>query len=222
MIGGTAQSKVKGWPLPGWLSPAAVAAAVLVCAGCLMVFQAGYIHAKALVAQVLLERAFSQSLVSGVPVKPWSWADIAPEALVEIPRLGERAIVLSGSSGQALAFGPGHVSGTPKPGEPGTAVIAAHRDTHFAFLGDLEAGDLVRVTARDGIIAEFRVTGSRIVRWDRSGIATRGHPGEPARLVLATCWPLDARSDGPLRYLVEAEAIGTEPSSPGGLPDAAR
>ena len=30
------------------------------------------------------------------------------------------------------------------------------------------------------------------------------------RLVLATCWPLDATTAGPLRYLVHAESFGAE------------
>ena len=33
-----------------------------------------------------------------------------------------------------MAFGPGHVERTAEPGGAGTAVYAAHRDTHFAFL----------------------------------------------------------------------------------------
>jgi sortase A len=136
-------------------------------------------------------------------VKPWAWADTWPVARIEVPRLGRSAIVLAGSSGQALAFGPGQVEGTPPAGEPGTAVYAAHRDTHFDFLGDLAAGDEVRVERADGYAVRFRVTGSRIVRYDDPGIdpqaAGRG-------LVLSTCWPLDGTGQGPLRYLVEAEA----------------
>jgi hypothetical protein len=60
------------------------------------------------------------------------------------------AIVLNGSSGQALAFGPGHVKRTPDAGESGTAVYAAHRDTHFAFIGDVRIE--IRVTRRDGAV----------------------------------------------------------------------
>ena len=34
-----------------------------------------WIFAKAQLAQVLLERAFTQSIATGLPVKAWSWAD---------------------------------------------------------------------------------------------------------------------------------------------------
>jgi sortase A len=181
-------------------------AALLGIAGVALCGQGLWIHAKAILAQVLLERAFAQTLATGKPVKPWSWADTWPEARIEVPRLGKSAIVLHGSSGQALAFGPGHVERTPDAGNPGTAIYAAHRDTHFAFLGDVAIGDEIRVTRQDGATFRFRVTGTEVVRWDASGIDPLA-PGQ--RLVLATCWPLDGKFSGPLRYLVRAERIGT-------------
>jgi len=164
-----------------------------------------WIYAKAILAQVLLERAFAQTLATGQAVKPWSWADTWPIARIAVPRLDKSAIVLAGSSGQALAFGPGHVELTPDAGEPGTAVYAAHRDTHFAFLADVRVGDEVRVTRQDGAQFAYRVTQIAVVRFDASGV----DPFAPGRhLVLSTCWPFNARTAGPLRYLVEAELIG--------------
>ena len=178
------------------------AAAILCLAGLVLLGQGLWIHAKALLAQVLLERAFAASLADGRAVKPWSWADTWPVARIEVPRLHRSEIALAGTSGQALAFGPGHVERTPEAGEPGTAVYAAHRDTSFAFLGDMRVGDEIRVTRRDGQKFRFRVTGTSVVSWDASGIAADAHGH---RLVLATCWPLDAKLSGPLRYLVHAE-----------------
>ncbi len=180
----------------------AVSAALSAILGLTLIGQGLWIHAKALVAQALLERAFVQTLATGKNVKPWSWADTWPVARIDIPRLGRSAIVLSGSSGQALAFGPGHVERTPDAGQPGTAVYAAHRDTHFAFIGDVRMGDEIRVTRRDGAVFRYRVASTSIVRWDASGIDPQA-PG--STLVLATCWPLHAQTAGPLRYLVQAE-----------------
>src|SRR3954451_18660611 len=122
----------------------------LALAGLVLFGQGVYIHAKALVAQVLLERAFSETIVSGGKVKPWSWADTWPVARIELKRLHASAIVLAGSSGQALAFGPGHVELTPDAGERGVAVYSAHRDTHFAFLKNVVVGDELDVTRSDG------------------------------------------------------------------------
>ncbi|CAO4168297.1 class GN sortase [Methylorubrum aminovorans] len=188
------------WPA-SW--PAPWPALLLVAAGLVLLAQAAWIPAKAALAQELLERAFARSLAEGTGQRPWPWADTVPVARIVFPGLNERYVALAGSSGQALAFGPGHVEGTPEAGEPGIAVYAAHRDTQFRSLGQLAAGDPIEVVRRDGRTVRFRVTGRRVVRWDASGL----DPDAPGRrLVLATCWPLDAVTPGPERLLVEAVA----------------
>jgi sortase A len=180
-----------------------VIAVLLALIGLVLFGQGIWIHAKALLAQVLLERAFATTVATGEAVKPWSWADTWPVARIAVPRLRTRTIALAGSSGQALAFGPGHVERTPEAGERGIAVYAAHRDTHFAFLKDVHIGDEIVVTRRDGAQIHFVVTATSVVRWDASGL----DPLSAGRhLVLATCWPFGARTPGPLRYLVHAEA----------------
>ena len=174
-------------------------------AGAALMGDAAWIQVKAAVAQVLLDRAFSETVAGGgAPVKPWGWADTWPVARIGVPRLAASAIALEGSSGQALAFGPGHVELTPEAGDRGTAIYAAHRDTHFGFLADVVDGDEIRITRRDGAQVRFRVTHTAIVRFDQSGVDALA-PGR--RLVLATCWPFDAKTDGPWRYLVHAEAV---------------
>lgn len=177
---------------------------VLLMAGLLLFGQGAYSHAKALVAQILLQRAFEQSVATGYNVKPWSWADTWPIARIEIRRLHADAIVLAGSSGQALAFGPGHIELTPDAGERGVAVYSAHRDTHFRFLKDIVMGDAIDVTRRDGRTFRYRVDGSAVVRFDASGIDPNGNGYE---LVLSTCWPLDAVTSGPDRYILHATMI---------------
>ena len=184
-------------------------AAALAVVGLVLIAQGLWIHAKAALAQVLLERAFAQTLATGKDVKPWSWADTWPVARIAVPRLRRAAIVLAGSSGQALAFGPGHVERTPDAGEAGTAVYSAHRDTHFAFLADIRVGDEIAVMRRDGTEFRYRVTSTAVVRWDASGIDPRA-PGH--NLVLATCWPFNATLSGPLRYIVRAEMIAQYPA----------
>jgi sortase A len=161
-----------------------------------MVAQAGYIHAKALLAQVLLERALAATIADGRPHKPWPWADMVPVSRIEVPRLGRSAIVLGGASGEALAFGPAQIAST--------GAIAGHRDTHFAFIGDLRAGDELRLERADGGHATYRVTRTEIVDSSKAGLAA---PDPAHGLVLVTCYPLDARLSGPLRYLVHAEAV---------------
>jgi sortase A len=170
-------------------------------AGLVLFSQGAYIHVKALLAQILLERAFSETIATGRETKPWGWADTWPVARIEVKRLHASAIVLAGSSGQALAFGPGHVELTPDAGERGVAVYAAHRDTHFRFLRDVAIGDEIDITGSDGKMFRYRADASSVVRFDNSGIdpLTSGY-----ELVLSTCWPFDALTPGPERYLLHA------------------
>ena len=180
---------------------------LLALTGLILFGQGTYIHAKALLAQLLLERAFDTTIASGQPTKPWSWADIWPVARIEVKRIHARAIVLSGSSGQALAFGPGHVERTADAGERGVAVYSAHRDTHFSFLKHVAVGDVIDVIRSDGRSFRYRVDATSVVRFDASGIdpLTNGY-----ELVLSTCWPFDALTPRPDRYLLHATLIGAD------------
>ncbi|KRA65355.1 sortase [Caulobacter sp. Root656] len=184
--------------------PFLVPAAMVMAVGLALCGQGLWIPAKAALAQVLLERAFARSVATGQPVKPWPWADTWPVARISFPRLHRSVIVLDGASGQALAFGPGHVAGTPDAGDQGTTVYAAHRDTHFALLGQLKPGDEIQIDRIDGRHVRFRTVAAQTVRWDASGV----DPHAPGRaLALATCWPLSAKAHGPLRYLVWAKPV---------------
>ena len=187
--------------------PRIITPAILALVGLVLFGQGVYIHAKALVAQVLLERAFDQTIATGRPTKPWSWADTWPVARIEVKRIGASAIVLSGSSGQALAFGPGHLELTPDAGERGVAVYSAHRDTHFRFLRDVAIGDEIDVTRSNGKIFRYRADRTSVVRFDASGIDPLA---DGYQLVLSTCWPFDALTSGPDRYLLHATLIGSD------------
>ena len=162
-----------------------------------------YIKAKAELAQVLLERAWDRTLADGETHKAWPWADAWPVAELEFPSLGESQIVLSNASGEALAFGPGHLPGTPLPGARGTTVIAAHRDTHFSNLRELESDDVVILTTSDGTRREYKITMTKVVDAKNSGIDPRSGNG----IALVTCYPFDANERGPLRYVLFASPV---------------
>ena len=188
--------------MPRLFAPLALAIAGLALFG-----HGGYIHAKAILAQVLLDRAFRESIATHHPVKPWSWADTWPVARIAVKRLNASAIVLAGSTGQALAFGPGHVELTPDAGERGVAVYSAHRDTHFRFLRNVIVGDEIAVTRADGKTFRYRADATAIVRYDQSGIDPLAGGYE---LVLTTCWPFDALTQGPERYILHATMIAPD------------
>jgi sortase A len=167
----------------------------------IMMGKSCWIILKAEVSQILLDRAFTQSIATGEAVKPWGWADTWPVAELRIPRIGAQAIVLYGATGEALAFGPAYLPDTPLPGERGTTVIAAHRDTHFAFLKDVAVNDRIDITRSDGLTFTYSVTQLRVAKWNATGIDRHatGH-----RLVLSTCYPFDAVTRGNDRFIVEA------------------
>jgi len=175
------------------------AALALAAGAALLLAQAGIMSAKAQLAPVLLARSFDRALAGETDARPWPWADMVPVARLKAPGAERSWIVVSEAGGEALAFSPAHMAATPPPGEPGVSVIAAHRDTHFAGLGALQPGDHLEVTRTDGTRARFVMTGSEVVRHDASGI--HPHDGGPPRLALVTCWPFDAVTPGPLRYV---------------------
>lgn len=181
-----------------------IALMLLLASGLVLTGQGLLVPAKAVLAQVLMDRAFARALESGSPVKAWPWADTAPVARISAPRLGVSEIVLSGGSGEALAFGPTHLPGSAAPGHRGTAVFAAHRDTHFRFLKDLRQGDVVRVEDIHGARTAYRVEGGYVVRNDRFGIDRQA---QTPILALTTCWPFDSNVRGPMRYVVLARRI---------------
>jgi sortase A len=176
---------------------------LLAALGLLLLAQGAWIPAKARLAQILLERAFAHSLSTHQPSRAWPWADAVPIARIRVPRLGVSEIVLSGGSGEAMAFGPTLLPGSGRLGARGTAVFAAHRDTHFTFLRELRPGDVIEVQETSGRTFRFRAEAGRVVRYDRFGVdrhATR------TRIALVTCWPIGATERGPWRYVVSAKA----------------
>jgi len=168
-----------------------------------------YIHAKAVLAQFLLEAAWSDSFNGHADVKPWPWADTWPVGRLTVPRLGISRIVLAGASGSALAFGPGFFSGTESTGNDRHVLIAGHRDTHFRFLRHLSIGDDIILQTQDGGRRRYRVAALEIINEsDGYRIAASG----ARTLTLITCYPFDAVAPGgPLRYLV----IAQQPSGTG-------
>jgi sortase A len=135
-------------------------------------------------------------------VKPWPWADTWPVARLIAPRLGIDRYVLAGANGSAIAFGPGHLSGTPVPGQSGNSVIGGHRDTHLAFLRHVKPGDELVVERLDGTRVAYQVRDALVL--DKRDVWVAKQEG-PSRLTLVTCFPFDAlRAGGPQRYVVFA------------------
>ncbi len=175
---------------------------VLPLCGLWFMGQGSYIHAKAVLAQFLLESAWSETLEGQKEVKPWPWADTWPIARLSAPAYGISHIVLAGASGSSLAFGPGHLFGSAKPEEKGNIIISGHRDTHFSFLENIKKGDHIELQSNKKTSA-YQVTNIQII--DKTKIETIPVDTEH-KLILITCYPFDAiQAGGPLRYMITAK-----------------
>ena len=167
-----------------------------------VVFSLGalWIPVKAELAQHLLERAWLRTLAGEPDAKPWPWADTRAVAILEVPRLGLREIVLEGSSGRNLAFGPTLVN----PGrldQTSDRILSGHRDTHFSFLRELKTGDLLRLRTTTEI-RDYRVSWQEAVDSRQQQLV---FDDSVDRLTLLTCYPFDAAmAGGPLRWVVTA------------------
>lgn len=156
---------------------------------------------------MLVAHAFERARRGEDLARPWPWADTRPVARLHLSPSGRALVVLSGSSGRNLAFGPGHDSASVLPGEPGNSVIAGHRDTHFRLLEGLRPGDRLELERVDGPRLVFEVSSVDVVDSRRWRIAL---DGAAPRLTLVTCHPFDAVDPaGPMRFVVTADAVGS-------------
>ncbi|HSK07054.1 MAG TPA: sortase [Acidimicrobiia bacterium] len=124
-------------------------------------------------------------------------------ARISVPSVGLEAVVFEGVSSSTLAKGPGHMPGTPLPGQPGNSVISGHRTTYgrpFYDFDLLVAGDRIEVETSIGLHV-YEVRESFVVVptdvWvtdDKAG----------AWLTLTTCHP---RFSARERLIVTAELV---------------
>jgi sortase A len=176
----------------------------LLAVGLWQVGEGSWIYAKARLAQLLLQRAWSRTLAGEAHVKPWPWADTWPVARLIVPTHHIDLIVLNGAYGRTLAFGPGYAESSASPGSTGTTILTGHRDTHFQFLKRLTQHDEIVIETVGGENRRYLIQDIRIV--DSREASIRLGPGAD-RLILVTCYPFDAiAAGGPLRYVVTAES----------------
>jgi sortase A len=132
-------------------------------------------------------------------------------AIVRIPTIGVDKAVVEGVGVPDLKKGPGHYPQTPMPGQPGNAAIAGHRTTYgapFSRLDELDPGDEIRVTTRQGRF-RFQVERTQVVKPNQVEVLAPPADGR-AHLTLTTCNP---RYSARERLVVHAVLVG-EPAPP--------
>ena len=176
--------------------------AVLVVAGILSMGEGTRIYLKAILAQILLQNAWSQTRSGATKVKPWPWAEMYPVARLQVPAYDEDIIVLAGTTGKSLAFGPGHVLSSASPGTDDNIAIAGHRDTHFSFLEHVTLGEVVFLETPDGVRHRYQVSQIDILHQSRTEVMEKNGVKQ---VTLITCYPFHAITPGgPMRYVVRA------------------
>lgn len=132
-----------------------------------------------------------------------------PVARLTIPRLGLDEIVIEGVDDNALNAGPGHLPGSAFPGERGNSVISAHRDRHFARLGEINVGDTL-FTESGAEKRTWVVISKRVIDADAPALFRTSD----ATLTLTTCWPIRYLGTAPERLLVTAKPVRGDAKNP--------
>jgi sortase A len=108
----------------------------------------------------------------------------APVAVLSIPAIGLRSVILQGTSGSVLENGPGHLRDTVLPGQAGVSVILGRQTAYggpFGHLSSLVPGDSIKV-----------VTGQTVAAYKVIDLRRAGDPLPPTlangagRIILVT------------------------------------
>ena len=176
---------------------------LLVIGGGYFAFEGLKIELKAKVAQVLLQHAWNKTLQTGKYYQPWSSFDGKPIFLLEIPSQNISQIVLSGTSGQSLAFGPSFHEESFLPHERKVTIISAHRDTHGVYIKKLQLGEEIKLQDQYKKWHTYIIDDLFIINVQEEKITIENND---QHLLLVTCYPFDAiRSGTPYRYVVSAK-----------------
>ncbi len=167
-------------------------------------------------SQNVLYSQFRQQLAEETAPAGGAIGSAKPVALLEIPNLGVRDVVVEGTSASDLLLGPGHRADSPLPGEIGVSVLYGRGATFgapFRRLVKLRPGD--SITMVDGIgtfhyvVDDIRHAGSLLPKPLSAG---------SSRLTLAsvsgTGWRADWAPSSP--FYVDATMRGTALAEPGG------
>ncbi len=178
----------------------------------------------------------------GVVMKPAPAVALAPSSSVpvhprpqlgallgrlDVPRLNLSAIVREGASAGILSRAVGHVPSTAQAGEPGNFAIAAHRDTLFRALKDIQKGDIVTFQTSDARYT-YEVFSMRVVKPSEvSVLRPDGGPNgafvevsnQPTQmLTMITCYPFHFVGSAPERFIVQARLVSAPGERPSEVP----
>jgi len=165
---------------------------------------AGFVYADSQVYQALEIRKIRQA---GRFTEPRVLAEGDVIGEIQVPRVGLSAIVVQGDSPANLRRAVGHVSKSALPGEWGNVALAAHRDTFFRPLRDIQVGDEIRFKTNERsfeyVVESIEVVTPRDVRVLE--------PSSGHELTFITCFPFHYVGPAPKRFVVHAREVERMP-----------
>ena len=112
---------------------------------------------------------------------------------ISIPAIDLKMAVMEGADRRALRGGAGWLPSSAEMGAPGNCVIFGHRmkkyGRHFNRLDELEAGDEINLSAGDGDVYTYTVTGKETIEPEELFNALSSH-NDGYSLTLVTCTPV--------------------------------
>jgi sortase A len=129
---------------------------------------------------------------------------------VQIARLNLSAIVREGVNDETLSQAVGHLPYTALPGQTGNFAIAAHRDTLFRALKDIQKNDRITFQSPAGTY-RYEVISTKIVK--PSDLSVLQPEGTNKLLTMITCYPFYYIGSAPKRFIVQAQLVENESAS---------
>lgn len=112
---------------------------------------------------------------------------------ISIPAIDLKMAVMEGADRRALRGGAGWLPSSAEMGAPGNCVIFGHRmkkyGRHFNRLDEMEAGDEINLSAGDGDVYTYTVTGKETIEPEELFNALSSH-NDGYSLTLVTCTPV--------------------------------
>lgn len=124
---------------------------------------------------------------------------------MEIPRLRLNLMIREGITSRTLRTAVGHLRSTALPGYPGNVALAAHRDTFFRPLRNIQKGDSITIETLSG---SYRYAVDSIEIVGPSDVSVLRNSAQP-KLTLITCYPFYYVGSAPKRFIVQATQMAS-------------
>ena len=116
--------------------------------------------------------------------------------------LGTNIPVSIGVDNGTLDKTPGWLETSAYPGEEGVCVIYGHRNrNHFQVLKDIDFGDTIKVTLKDGTVLNYTVESIRMLNPDEE-LRVPFISGQ--HIMLTTCYPFYYTGHAPQKFVLVA------------------